>query len=1110
MPRLSFRCSVRTAVSFAVAAGTALPGVGSAQSLADSLLVRPLAFRAIGPASMSGRISDIAVVEGPRTLRGGRLGTSMYVAVATGGIWKTTNGGLGWTPVSDSIGVGSIGAVAVAPSNGDVVWVGSGEANNMRSSSWGVGVFKSTDGGKTWSKAMLPKSQHIGRIVIDPRDPDVVYVAAMGPLWAPGGERGLYKTVDGGKTWTNTKSISDQTGFTELVMDPSNPEVLYTASLQRERREYGFLPGGTESAIWKTTDGAKTWTKLTNGLPTGEIGRIGLAVCRSRPNTVYASVHAKAAANGLYRSDDAGSSWKLVNSSNGTAWYYSQVRCDPTDAEHVYRLNANSQESYDGGKTWTGFAGGGGVHGDAHALWINPEDRDHIVLGNDGGVDISYDRGRSWYNVENIVGAQFYAIAVDNAKPFYNVYGGLQDNQTWGGPSRTRNAFGPSNAEWYRMAGGDGFYNVPDPLDHNIAYAESQNGGVVRYDARTGQTKSIKPYPKNGERHRWNWSAPIVPSQHTGRTLYMAANHLFKSTDRGDSWTTISPDLTRGLDRDSLPMRGSIPSRDVLGLHEGTAEFSNISSLSESPRRAGLLAVGTDDGLVQVTQNDGKSWTKTATFPGVPDTTFVSRVQFSRHNDGTLFATFDGHRSNDFKPYVMRSTDFGRTWSSITGDLPDGGSVQVIREHHRQPNLLFVGTEFGAFYTVDGGAHWTQLKAGIPGVPVWDLQIQESWNDLVLGTHGRGVYILDDIGPLEKLAEAKQAAVAYLFPARNEIAMTLNNSRNSGMGSTGYTGQNPENGVRLAYLINKIAADDNASLEIIDAGGRIVRELPVPRRTGMFRPVWDMRIGAPLTAPVDSNVRAGRVTTVGGGGGGFGGGFGGFGRTAVPSFTAAPGSYTARLTITPKSGATTVLTQRFALLLDIEQAMSEGEFKALDAFRLRVVQFQKAVTAQQTRGDSVVARFADVKKAADANTAKLTPEMKQTLAEVDRELASYVKEVGQAPGARARGAGGPPAGGPPVGGPPVGGPPVGGDDGDVGASGQADGSFRGRAALLNSALNSSFPLSAAQQSMLQSLTRELEQHGARVASVKLTKLPMLLTSLQSAGITVPEAPARGR
>ncbi|MFN8860488.1 MAG: WD40/YVTN/BNR-like repeat-containing protein, partial [Gemmatimonas sp.] len=561
------------------------PAAVVAQStLADSALVQPLAFRNIGPASMSGRIVDLAVAEAPRVVRGGRLGTTMYVAVATGGIWKTTNAGLTWAPVSDAIGVGSIGAVAVAPSNGDVVWVGSGESNNMRSSSWGIGVFKSTDGGKTWSKPMLPATQHIGRIVIDPRDPDVVYVAANGPLWGPGGDRGLYKTTDGGATWTNTKSLSETAGFTEIVMDPANPDVLYAASQQRERRAYGFLPAGPEAAVWKTSDGAKSWTKLAGGLPTGDLGRIGLATCRSRPNTVYALVHAKGAANGLYRSDDAGTSWRQVNNQNGTAWFYGQVRCDPTDAEHVIKLNVGSTESYDGGKTWRPFAAGGGVHSDHHALWINPEDAEHLVLGNDGGLDISHDRGRSWYNVENIVGAQFYAISLDDRWPFYHVYGGLQDNQTWGGPNRTRNTFGPTNADWYRMAGGDGFFNIADRFDPDVVYAESQNGGIVRYNAKTGQTKGIKPPQRDGERHRYNWSAPIVPSRHVAGTVYFAANHLFKSADRGDSWKTISPDLTRDLNRNQLPMRGSVPPRDALGLHEGTAAFGNISAVSESPR----------------------------------------------------------------------------------------------------------------------------------------------------------------------------------------------------------------------------------------------------------------------------------------------------------------------------------------------------------------------------------------------------------------------------------------------------------------------------------------------------------------------------------------------
>jgi len=1053
----------------------------------DSLLVRPLTFRNIGPASMSGRIADISVVEAPKAARGGRLGTVMYAAVATGGIWKTTNAGMTWAPVSDSTRVGSVGAVASAPSNGDIVWFGSGEANNMRSSSWGVGVFKSIDGGRTWSKPMLPKTQHIGRIVIDPRDPQVVYVAAMGPLWAPGGDRGLYKTTDGGSTWTNTKSISQHTGFTELVMDPSNPDVLYTASLQRERREYGFLPGGTESAIWKTTDGARTWTKLAGGLPTGELGRIGLAVCKSKSNTVYATLHAKGAANGFYRSDDAGGTWRNVNNSNGTAWYYSQIRCDPTDAEHVYRLNANSQESYDGGKTWQPFAQGGGVHSDSHSLWINPEAPEHIVLGNDGGIDISHDKGRTWHNVENIVGAQFYAIAVDDAKPFYNVMGGLQDNQTWAGPNRTRNSFGPSNADWYRQHGGDGFYNVPDNTDRDILYAEMQSGGIVRYDTRTGQAKNIKPVPKKGESHRFNWSAPIVSSKHTPKVVYFAANYLFKSVDRGDSWQTISPDLTRSIDRNTLPMRGARPDSATLGLHEGTAEFSNIATVSESPMRAGLLAVGTDDGIIQVTRDDGKTWAKTMSFPGVPDTTFVSRVQFSQHTEGTLYATMDGHRSNDFKPYVLKSSDFGKTWTSISGNLPDGGSVQVIREHHRQPNLLFVGTEFGVFATVDGGTNWTGLTSGIPGVPVWDLQIQPTWNDLVVGTHGRGIYILDDLSALEKLAEAKRAPVAYLFPTRTEMSFNLNGSRNSGMGSTGFVGQNPEHGVRIAYLLNSVAADARAKLEIVNAAGTVIRELPVTKQVGLYRPVWDMRVGAPLTGAVDTSTAA-RVRGPGGGG------FGGFGGGGVPTYMATPGVYTARLTIAPASGAPTVLSQRITLTRDPHQILTELELRSLDAARLRVVQFQRSLQSVQSKADSVSRRIADMRRAADSNAAKLTPELRTELASLEKSLGVVTRDVG-APPARA-GAGR---------GAPIVRPPVMDDDQAAQAVGVT---IRERAATLNEMLNVTFGVAPGQLALLTQLPVELETQKTRVAKIEAERIPALISGFRVAGIEVSSATAR--
>ncbi len=1077
------RRASRTLIAATLACATLASASASslaAQRPADSALVRSLTFRGIGPTSMSGRVADVSIVEAPAVLRGGRLGTTMYVAVATGGIWKTTNGGITFAPVSDSIGVGSIGAVAAAPSDGNIVWVGSGEANNMRSSSWGIGVFKSTDGGKSWSRPMLPKTQHIGRIVIDPRDPNVVYVAAMGPLWAAGGERGLFKTTDGGKSWTNTKNISAQTGFTEVVIDPANPDVLYAASLQRERRAYGFLPGGTESAIWKTTDGAKTWTKLEKGLPTGELGRIGLSVCRSRPGTVYASVHASGAGNGLYRTDDAGANWRKVDASNGTAWYYSQVRCDPTDAEHVYRLNATSQESSDGGKTWVAFGVNGNVHGDAHALWIDPDDHDHIVLGNDGGLDISYDRGKTWYNVENIVGAQFYSISVDDQYPFYHVYGGLQDNQTWGGPNRTRTPFGPSNADWYRMAGGDGFYNVTDKFDNKIVYAESQSGGIVRYDTRTGQTKGIKPPARNGEKHRYNWSAPIVPSRYKAGTVYFAANHLFKSTNYGDSWTTISPDLTRDIDRDNLPLRGSVPPKTALGRHEGTAAFSNITAVSESPRRAGILAVGTDDGVVQVSRNDGGAWTRSTSFPGVPDTTYVSSVQLSKHAEGTVYASFDGHRSNDFTPYVYKSTDFGKTWTSITGNLPAGGAVQVIREHHREPNLLFVGTEFGAYYTIDGGTTWTPLHAGMPTVPIWDLQIQERWNDLVLGTHGRGIYILDDLSPLEHLAAAKRENSAYLFPVRNEIALVLNQSRNSGMGSTGWTGTNPDHGVHLAYLMPDTAGISKAKLEVIDAAGRIVRELPVPKRAGLFRPVWDMRVGAPLTAPMDTTL-AGRG---GGGGGGFGGGFG----RGPATYTAVPGEYTARLTVTPVSGAPTVRTQRFALLRDPDQPMSVAQLKQLDDFRLEVVRFQKQVTDAQTQADSVIRRYAAAKKALDSAGTKATPVLKDSISALEKSLGAFVLQVGASAASRASLGAAARA-------------PVDEDD-DRGSTGAPDPSFSSRAGALNGAVNANFPVSSAQKQLLADLRKELGGHLAKLDAVKAAGLPRVVESLKAAGISV--------
>ena len=1086
----------------------------------DSILVRSLVFRSIGPALMGGRIADIAVAENPKGVRGRGVGTVIYIAVATGGVYRSTNAGVSWTPVFDSVRTGSVGALAVAPSNSDVIWVGTGEANNMRSSSWGTGVYKSTDGGRTWSGAMLPKSQHIGRIVIDPRDPNVVYVAALGPLWAPGGERGLYKTTDGGKTWTNTKPISQYTGFIELQMDPTNPDVLYAAAMERERREYSFLPAGPESGIYKSVNGGQMWTQLTQGLPSGDIGRIGLSICRSKPATVYATVHARGAANGIYRSDDAGANWRQVNNSNGTAWYYSQVRCDPTDPEHVITLNAQSRESWDGGKSWQTFAQGQGVHGDHHALWINPEFPDQMMLGTDGGLNLSWDRGRTWDHVENFVAGQFYAIAVDDALPFYNVCGGLQDNNSWCGPSRTKNSFGPTNADWYRTHGGDGFFAVPDPNDNNLVYAEMQSGGMVRYDTRTGQSKNIKPIPKPGERHRYNWNAPILPSRHEPRVIYFGANYLFKSTDRGDSWQPISSDLTRGIDRNTLPMRGKVPDSTALGRHEGTAEFSNITSIDESSFRSGQLVVGTDDGLIQVTRDGGKTWLKTDVFPGVPETTYVSRVIWSRANEGTIYATFDGHRSNDFKPYVLKSSDYGKTWSSITSNLPDGGSVQVIREHPRQPNLLFVGTEFGAFATADGGAHWTPLKSGIPGVPVHDLAIQSRANDLVVGTHGRGIYILDDLTPLERLADAKTASVAYLFSVQDALLFQPNTSRNSGMGTSGFAGQNPPPGTRIAYTLNVLPTDAKVTLSIVDGSGTVVRELPANKQSGLYRTTWDMRVGPPLTGPVVSDSAArGRGGFAGGGGRGAGGaadstagggrGGGGRGGAGDDTFLALPGTYKARLSVTGSTGSPVTLEQSFALRKDPAVILSEQELKQLYAFRLSLVRAQRMLREAQAKADTTQRTLADAKRAADAAGAKVPAALKQTIAALEKEMTEIAGQVGGVGGGRGgRGGGGGGGGGGGRGGGGAGAGPAEDNDQNAPPPVPATLTLQGRLGTMTDLLNASFNPTPEQQRTLRALPQDIEKQSDRVKKLSAEALPGLVDALKAAGVEVkPQTPS---
>jgi photosystem II stability/assembly factor-like uncharacterized protein len=933
-----------------------------------------LTWRNIGPAITSGRVVDIAVPEGASNANA----NVFYVASASGGLWKTVNSGTTFEPVFDRESTVSIGDVAVAPSNPDILWVGTGEANNQRSSSWGDGIYKSVNGGKTWTPMGLKGSQHIGRIVVHPTNPDVVYVAALGPLWTSGRERGIFKTTDGGKTWTNTKSISEHTGFVDLAMDPTDPDVLYAAAYQRERRAYSFLGGGPEGGIYKTTDAGATWRKLMEGLPEGDVGRIGLSISRSHPATVYAIVQARE--GGVFRSDDYGESWRRTFNADVTPWYYSQIRVDPNDPERVYTLAINVSVSEDGGKTFRSDVARS-AHVDNHAMWIDPRDSTHLIIGNDGGCYISHDRGKTWDFVANLPVAQFYAITADMREPFYYVYGGTQDNRSWGAPSATRNRAGITNADWYQTVGGDGFYSAVDYSDPNIVYAESQEGGVVRYDVKSGERKAIKPQPAPGKPpYRWNWSAPILVSPHDPKTVYFGANFLFKSPDRGDSWQALGGDLTRQRNRDTLPMMGKVWDRTAISRHEGTAPYGNISTLDESPLKKGLLYVGTDDGLVQVSRDGGATWTKIDKFPGVPEETYVSRVTASPIEEGTVFAAFDGHRSNDFKPYVLKSTDYGANWRSIAANLPASGSAYVIRQHPRNASLLFVGTEFGVFMSIDGGAVWTPLKNNLPTVAVHDLIIHPRENDLILGTHGRGIWILDDITPLEKLTPAALASDSQLFPVKP--ALLFNQADPYGGGSRGvgdqadrlYAAPNPPFGAVISYYVKQdIPRDRATTLAIVDAAGGVVRELEAGRKAGIHRVVWDLRLPPPYTVQRPQGAAGGDE-----GGGGF------FGGTPRGPFVL-PGQYKARLKVGDATPQETTITVKADPLIQL----SDADYKTLYDARVGASRLQTRVQAAVRTADQLKAQVEEAKRAIQAASAPaaLTAEANAIEKEIDAIIA---------------------------------------------------------------------------------------------------------------------------
>ncbi len=753
-----------------------------------------LKWRSIGPAFTSGRVADIVV--NPKNH------SEWLVGVASGNIWKTSNYGTTFKPVFEKYGSYSIGCMAIDLNQTNIIWVGTGENNHQRALGYGDGVYKSTDNGETWKNMGLKESRHIGMIAIDPRNSDVVYIAAEGSAWGPGGERGLYKTSDGGKNWEKILEISENTGINNVIMDPSNPDIMFATSEQRRRHVFTKIGGGPESAVYKSTDGGKNWDTLTNGLPSGHIGGMGIDISPVNPDFVYIIMEAEGDKGGFFRSTNKGASWEKMSSHHSSGQYYNEIHCDPEDVNKVYSMETITQVTLDGGKTWKSL-GNNKRHVDDHALWIDPDNTSHFIIGGDGGVYESFDAGKNYLFKTNLPVTQFYRVAVDNDLPFYNVFGGTQDNNSYGGPSKNTSSSGVGVGDWVVTVGGDGFWQAIDPENPNIIYSEWQYGNCVRYDKSSGERINIKPQPRKGEdTYKWNWNAPLIISPHSNKRIYLAANKVFKSDDRGNSWDVISDDLSSKTDRNTWKVMGKYWGIDAIRKDVSTSQFGTIVSLAESELKEGLLYVGTDDGLIQVTNDAGKVWSMHNSFTGVPEYTYVSDICPSKFDENIVFASFDNRKRDDFKPYILKSTDKGNTWESIANNLPEQGTVHSIEQDFVNSDLLFAGTEFGMFFSVDGGKEWVKFQSGMPTISVRDIAIQKRENDLAIATFGRGFYILDDYSPLRTCNKEVLDQKAVIFPVKDALMYVQTGGR-YGQGSTPYMGKNPPYGAIFTYYLKE-------------------------------------------------------------------------------------------------------------------------------------------------------------------------------------------------------------------------------------------------------------------------------------------------------------------
>jgi len=927
-------------------AAAGLHGQDGARLMSDAL--RGLEFRGIGPSLATGRIQDVAIDPKDPNV--------WYVATAFGGLWKTTNRGTTFVPVFDDGGSFTLCCVVVDPKDSNVVWLGTGENTSQRSAHFGDGIYKSVDAAKTWKRMGLAASEHIGRIQIDPRNSNVVYVAAQGPLFSAGGERGVFKTTDGGQTWQASLTISGDTGVNDIVYDLKNPDVLYASAYQRRRAVGQLIGGGPESGIYKTTNAGKTWTKLSNGLPGGDLGRIALATDgRKSPSTVFALINARPREAGFYRSDNAGVTWERIGHMRvegrggaggptggaqstddfyrgGDPQYYFELFIDPNKPDTIWSVNTNLEVSTDGGRTFkrAGFEQQG-MHVDHHVVAWDASDKRHMLVGNDGGLYETYDEGKNWRFFANLPVTQFYRVSVDNSKPFYRVCGGAQDNWSMCGPSRTQTRYGIRTSDWFIVGGGDGFQTRNDPDDPDIVYAQSQQGNITRLDLRTGESKSIRPRQAQGTpptdddeagraggageagaqgrageaggsgragrgpADRVNWDAPYLISPHSSRRLYWASNKLYRSDDRGDNWVAISGDLSRNLNRDDIPIMGKVWPPDAVSRNQATTALSNIVSLDESPLLEGLIYAGTDDGLLQITEDGGKNWRKIDQFPGVPQWTYVSDVHASPRDASTVFVALNNWQRGDYHPYLLKSADRGRTWASIAGDLADRHDVWAVVQDHVNGNLLFAGTEFGAFVTVDGGAHWTALKGGLPPAQVRDLTIQRRENDLVLATFGRGFYILDDYSSLRELTADALNEPARIFAMRDAYLFNLLGQAPAGAAGLGtmagnWTAPNPPFGAVFTFNVREdLPTDAKLVMTISDDAGKPVRRFDVTKGTGLRRTVWNLR----ADPPPGRGGEAGRGGDAGRAGGGAPGT--GAGRGPQQGPIVAPGRYRAQL-----------------------------------------------------------------------------------------------------------------------------------------------------------------------------------------------------------------------